>query len=89
MIVRGSLKKYIGAIEDEDVAGVLYDKYAIIIQGIQVSGRTEENMLAHSCNAFLYTYNRPKQTTPTPRGRSLTWSIGATLRFIKNLALKH
>ena len=37
MIVRGTLKKYIGAIEDEDVAGVLYDKYAIIIQGIQVS----------------------------------------------------
>ena len=38
MIVRGSLKKYIGAIENEDVAGVLYDKYAIMIQGLQVSG---------------------------------------------------
>ena len=37
MIVRGNQKKYIGAIEDEDVAGVLYDKYAIIIQGLQVS----------------------------------------------------
>ena len=37
MIVRGNLKKYIGAIENEDVAGVLYDKYAIIIQGLQVS----------------------------------------------------
>ena len=37
MIVRGNQKKYIGAIEDENVAGVLYDKYAIIIQGLQVS----------------------------------------------------
>lgn len=33
MIVRGNLKKYIGAIHTEDTAGLLYDKYAIIIQG--------------------------------------------------------
>ena len=37
MIVRGKFKKYIGAIESEDVAGVLYDKYSLIIQGLQVS----------------------------------------------------
>ena len=37
MIVRGNLKKYIGAIHNEDTAGLLYDKYAIIIQGQQVS----------------------------------------------------
>ena len=37
MVVSGHLKKYIGAIENEDVAGVLYDKYAIIIQGLKVS----------------------------------------------------
>ena len=37
MIVRGKLKKYIGAIDDENIAGILYDKYAIMIHGLQVS----------------------------------------------------
>ena len=37
MVVKGALKKYIGAIDNEDVAGLLYDKYAIMIQGLQVS----------------------------------------------------
>ena len=37
MIVRGQLKKYIGAIEDEEVAARFYDKYALIIQGFSVS----------------------------------------------------
>jgi hypothetical protein len=37
MIVRDKLKKYIGAIENESVAGLLYDKYAIMIHGLQVS----------------------------------------------------
>ena len=36
MVVKGALKKYIGAIDNEDVAGLLYDKYAIMIQGLQV-----------------------------------------------------
>ena len=36
MIVRGQLKKYIGAIEDELVAARFYDKYALIIQGFEV-----------------------------------------------------
>ena len=37
MIVTKNLKKYIGAIESEDTAGTLYDKYSIIIQGLHVS----------------------------------------------------
>ena len=36
MVVRGTLKKYIGAIDNEEVAGLLYDKYAIIIHGLKV-----------------------------------------------------
>ena len=36
MIVHGKLKKYIGAINNEDTAGLLYDKYAVIIQGLEV-----------------------------------------------------
>ena len=52
MIVRGTLKKYIGAIEDEDVAGVLYDKYAIIIQGIQVSSEFGTISPTKHCSKF-------------------------------------
>ena len=37
MVVSGKLKKYIGAIEDEEAAGLLYDKYSIILQGLKVS----------------------------------------------------
>ena len=37
MVVSGKLKKYIGAIEDEEAAGHLYDKYSIILQGLKVS----------------------------------------------------
>ena len=37
VVVSGSFKKYIGAIENEHAAGFLYDKYAIIIQGLRVS----------------------------------------------------
>ena len=36
MIVRGDIKKYIGAVADEEVAARLYDKYALIIQGFEV-----------------------------------------------------
>lgn len=38
MIVKGIAKKYLGAIGSELRAARLYDKYAIIIQGLQVSG---------------------------------------------------
>lgn len=31
MIVRGEIKKYIGAVEDEETAARFYDKYALII----------------------------------------------------------
>lgn len=37
MIVKGIAKKYLGAIGSEFRAARLYDKYAIIIQGLQVS----------------------------------------------------
>jgi hypothetical protein len=37
MIVKGIAKKYLGAISSEQRAARLYDKYAIIIQGINVS----------------------------------------------------
>lgn len=36
MIVKGIAKKYLGAISSEQRAARLYDKYAIIIQGLQV-----------------------------------------------------
>lgn len=35
MIVKGIAKKYLGAISSEQRAAKLYDKYAIIIQGLQ------------------------------------------------------
>ena len=31
MIVRGEIKKYIGAVENEETAARFYDKYALII----------------------------------------------------------
>ena len=37
MIVRGEIKKYIGAVESEELAARFYDKYALIIQGFEVS----------------------------------------------------
>ena len=37
MIVRGDIKKYIGAVESEEIAARYYDKYALIIQGLEVS----------------------------------------------------
>ena len=37
MIVRGEIKKYIGAVENEETAARFYDKYALIIQGFEVS----------------------------------------------------
>lgn len=36
MIVKGIAKKYLGAISNELRAARLYDKYAMIIQGLQV-----------------------------------------------------
>lgn len=37
MIVRSNIKKYIGAVESEEIAARFYDKYALIIQGFEVS----------------------------------------------------
>lgn len=36
MIVRGDIKKYIGAVESEEIAARFYDKYSLIIQGFEV-----------------------------------------------------
>jgi hypothetical protein len=36
MIVKGIAKKYLGAINSEHKAARLYDKYAMIIQGLSV-----------------------------------------------------
>ena len=41
MIVRGDIKKYIGAVESEEIAARFYDKYALIIQGFEVSYHTK------------------------------------------------
>lgn len=35
MIVRGDIKKYIGAVDSEETAAHFYDKYALIIQGFE------------------------------------------------------
>ena len=37
MIVRGPYKKYVGAIRSEEAAARIYDKYALIMQGFNVS----------------------------------------------------
>ena len=37
MIVKKDIKKYIGAVESEEKAAKYYDKYALIIQGFDVS----------------------------------------------------
>jgi hypothetical protein len=37
MIVKGELRKYLGAISSEEHAARFYDKYSIIIQGLEVS----------------------------------------------------
>ena len=37
MIVKGIAKKYLGAISSEHKAARLYDKYSLIIQGLNVT----------------------------------------------------
>ena len=37
MVVRGEIKKYVGAIDNEEVAACIYDKHALILQGFAVS----------------------------------------------------
>ena len=88
MIVRGNLKKYIGAIEDEDVAGVLYDKYAIIIQGLQVSQIKAFHKLFGGLTHMSFHLCRPRRTTLTRSNRFWSLSTGVIWKFIKNLARK-
>jgi len=54
MIVKGIAKKYLGAIHSEMKAARLYDKYAMIIQGLSVSSLTN----------ILNINNRLKPTSP-------------------------
>ena len=37
MVVRGEIKKYVGAIDIEEVAACIYDKHALLVQGFEVS----------------------------------------------------
>ena len=53
MVVKGEIKKYMGAIPTEEVAARYYDKYLIIIKGIKV----RELILTH--------FYSPKQIFPT------------------------
>lgn len=55
MIVRSEIKKYIGAIEDEKKAAIFYDKYAMIIQGYEVSSvELFSHWSALRCTLFYY-----------------------------------
>ena len=42
MVVKGSIKKYMGAIPSEEIAARYYDKYLIIIKGIKVRFNSSE-----------------------------------------------
>ena len=89
MIVRGKLKKYIGAIENEDVAGILYDKYAIIIQGLQVSSWFK--LYVEVFEGLTIVVARCLRLRPTIRTRSARfWSLstGATWTYIISSARK-
>ena len=50
MIVRGDIKKYIGAVESEEIAARFYDKYALIIQGFEVSSRLASQLSSPKSN---------------------------------------
>lgn len=36
MVVRGTSKKYVGTVESEEKAAMLYDKYVIALYGLSV-----------------------------------------------------
>lgn len=63
MIVRNDIKKYIGAIEDENKAALFYDKYAMIIQGYEV--RNQSTHFLNNTNCLF----RRVQISPTRRTR--------------------
>lgn len=79
MIVRGEIKKYIGAIESEEIAARFYDKYALIIQGFEVRNDKNVTSIMRQLNFTLltflqtkeriivqiYWFNRQKQTSRT------------------------
>ena len=89
MIVRGKLKKYIGAIENEEVAGILYDKYAIIIQGLQVSYLKASRRSFEGLTIVVARCLRPRRTIRTRSARFWSLSTGATWTYIVSSARKH
>ena len=89
MIVRGKLKKYIGAIENEEVAGILYDKYAIIIQGLQVSYLKASRPSFEGLTIVVARCLRPRPTIRTRSARFWSLSTGATWTYIVSSARKN
>ena len=54
MIVRGDIKKYIGAVDSEETAAHFYDKYALIIQGFEVRTFYEQSKFSWQPLELLY-----------------------------------
>ena len=61
MIVKGELRKYLGAISSEEHAARFYDKYSIIIQGLEVSSlnifklyRQKQISVTHGTKLFSF-----------------------------------
>ena len=61
MIVRGEIKKYIGAIESEEIAARFYDKYALIIQGFEVRNDKNVTSIMRQLNFTLLTFLQTKE----------------------------
>ena len=66
MIVKKDIKKYIGAFDSEEKAARFYDKYALIIQGFEVS--TLKSTVKSYMTSFIVC-TRPRLISPTRRAR--------------------
>jgi len=86
-IVRGELKKYIGAVESEEIAARLYDKYALIIKGFDVSEiiKCSGDFAVVDPKEILTSFYRyrPKPTSPTRAERLSNWSFLRTGNSIR------
>ncbi len=96
MIVRGDIKKYIGAVESEEIAARFYDKYALIIQGFEVSHQMSISAKSTTIFALViriiicifYDVIRQKQTSLTPSGSLNSLSYHETQQLATRLKLK-
>lgn len=61
--MKKELKKYIGAVNSEEKAARFYDKYALIIQGFEVSTSLQDNRIGSA----LF---RPKPISRIPSVKS-------------------